>query len=151
MWEQNHSSNNKRWPAGYQLRGELALSNGKPWAEDKGVKEEPRFFDLERREPVGRSQMGNNGSQRPYIRPQSDGSWIQSVYQSQRARSTSIKWTTKSQVVGSCTVGSPQGVRSLRRDVRGWDIRNLRIEIQILAYYLSENEQCLEWKSRLPI
>jgi len=33
-------------------------------------------LDPEWRDPAGRAQEGNNGSRRPYIRPQSAGSWI---------------------------------------------------------------------------
>jgi len=43
---------------------------------DKWVNQVSRTLDRELRDPAGRAQKGNNGSRRPYIRPQSAGSWI---------------------------------------------------------------------------
>jgi len=40
------------------------------------VNQESQTLDPEWRDPAGRAQKGNNGSRRPYIRPQSAGSWI---------------------------------------------------------------------------
>jgi len=43
---------------------------------DKWVNQKARTLDPVWRDPAGRAQKGNNGSRRPYIRPQSAGSWI---------------------------------------------------------------------------
>jgi len=102
-------------------------------------------LDPEWRDPAGRAQKGNNGFRRPYIRPQSAGSWISRSQGVKPSRSVKVpskqsvkqviyKKATTKRVVGSSAVGSTQGARSPRRDVRDWDIRNLRIETQVAEF-----------------
>jgi len=98
-------------------------------------------LDPEWRDPAGRAQKGNNGSRRPYIRPQSAGNLISRSRGVKPSRSVkvpseqSVKQVIYERVVGSSAVGSTQGARSLRRDVRDWDIRNLRIETQVAEFW----------------
>jgi len=105
---------------------------------DKWVNQESRTLDPEWRDQAGRAQKGNNGSRTPYIRPQSAGSWISrsrgvkpsrsvKVPSEQSVKQVIYEGATTKRVVGSSAVGSIQGARSPRRDVRDWDIRNLRI------------------------
>jgi len=108
---------------------------------DKWVNQESRTLDPEWRDPAGRAQKGNNGSRRPYIRPQSAGNLISRSRGVKPSRSVkvpseqSVKQVIYERVVGSSAVGSTQGARSLRRDVRDWDIRNLRIETQVAEFW----------------
>jgi len=106
---------------------------------------EPRTLDPEWRDPAGRAQKGNNGSQRPYIRPQSAGSWISrsrgvkllrsvKVPSKQSEKQVIYVGATTKRVVGRSAVGSTQGARPPRRDFRDWDIRNLRIETQVAEF-----------------
>jgi len=112
---------------------------------DKWVNQESRTLDPECRKPAGRVQKGNNGSRMPYIRPQSAGSWISrsrgvkpsrsvKVPNEQSVKQVIYDGATTKRVVGSSAVGSIQGARSPRRDVRDCDIRNLRIETQVAEF-----------------
>jgi len=103
-------------------------------------------LDPEWRDPAGRAQKGNNGSQRPYIRPQSAGSWISrsrgvkllrsvKVPSKQSEKQVIYVGATTKRVVGRSAVGSTQGARPPRRDFRDWDIRNLRIETQVAEFW----------------
>jgi len=67
-------------------------------------------------------QKGNNGSRRPYIRPQSAGSWISrsrgvkpsisiKVPNKQSVKQVIYEGATTKRVVGSSAVGSTQGAR----------------------------------------
>jgi len=102
-------------------------------------------LDPEWRDPAGRAQKGYNGSLRPYIRLQSAGSWISrsrgvkpsrsiKVPSEQSIKQVIYEGATTKEVVGSSAVGSIQGARSPRRDVRDWDIRNLRTETQVAEF-----------------
>jgi len=103
-------------------------------------------LDPKWRDPAARAQKGKNGSRRPYIRAQSAGSWISRSRGVKPSRSVKVpsKQSVKQviyegaktkRVVGSSAVGSTQGARSPRRDVRDWDIRNLRIETQLAEFW----------------
>jgi len=103
-------------------------------------------LDPEWRDPAGHAEKVNNGSRRPYIRPQSAGSWISRSRGVKPSRSVKVpskqsvkqiiyEGATTKRVVGSSAVGSTQGARSPRRDVRDWDIRNLRIETQVAEFW----------------
>jgi len=107
---------------------------------------QPGVTDPEWKDPAGRAQKGNKGSRRPYIRPQSTGSWISRSRGVKPSRSVKVpseqsvkqvinEGATTKRVVGSSAVGSTQGASSLRRDVRDWDIRNLRIETQVAEFW----------------
>jgi len=96
---------------------------------EKWVIQEARTLDPEWRDPAGRAQKGNNGAWRPYIRPQSAGSWISrsrgvkpsrsiKVPNKQSVKQIIYEGATTKRVVGSSAVGSIQGARSPRRDVR---------------------------------
>jgi len=62
---------------GNQWEGSIGQNLGwKLCVQDKWVKQESRIFNPEWRVSAGRVQKGNNGSRRPYIGPQSAGSWI---------------------------------------------------------------------------
>jgi len=71
--------------------------------------QESRTLDTEWRVSAGRVQKGNNGSRRPYIRPQSAGSWISGSRGVEPSRSLKIpKWTVSqpSNLRGSHTKAS---------------------------------------------
>jgi len=85
---------------------------------DKWVKQESRTLDPEWRDSAGRAQKGNNGSRRPYTRPQSAGSLIsrsrgvkpsRSIrYQSEQSVNQMIyKGATASRVVGKAAPWEP--------------------------------------------
>jgi len=112
---------------------------------DKWVNQEERTLDSEWRDPAGHAQKGNNGSRRPYIRPQSTGSWISrsrgvkllrsvKVPSEQSVKQVIYEGVTTKRVVGSSAVGSIQGARSPRQEDRDWDIRNLRIETLVAEF-----------------
>jgi len=91
---------------------------------DKWVKQESRTLDPECRDSAGRAQKGYNGSRRPYIRPQSAGSWINRLRGLKPSRSVKIQSVNRVNykgatglVVESSAVGRIQGARSPRRDV----------------------------------
>jgi len=76
-------------------------------------------LDPEWRDPAGRVQKGNNGFRRPYIRPQSAGSWISGSRGVKPSRSVKVpseqsvkqviyEGVTSKRVVGSSAVGSIQ-------------------------------------------
>jgi len=90
----------------------------KRYVNDKWVNQEARTLNPEWRDPAGRAQKGNNGSQRPYISPQSAGSWIsrsQGVkpsrsirYQSEQSNNQIIyKGATASRVGGEAAPWEP--------------------------------------------
>jgi len=117
----------------------------KRYVKDKWVNQEARTLDPEWRDPAGHAQKGNNGSRRPYIRPRSANSWISRSRGVKRSRSVNVsseqsvkqvtyEGATTKRVVGSSAVGSTQRARSPRRDVRDWDIRNLRIKTQVAEF-----------------
>jgi len=97
---------------------------------DLWVEQESRSLDPEWRNSAGHAQNGNSGSRRPYIRPQSAGAGVvldheesnhqdQLNYQSEQSVNQVIyEEATTRRVVGSSAVGSIQGTRSPRRDVR---------------------------------
>jgi len=118
----------------------------KRYVKDKWVNQESRTLDPEWRDPAGRAQKGNNGSRRPYIRPQSADSWISRSRGVKPSRSVKVpskqsdkqviyEGATTKRVVGRSAEGSTQGARSPRRDVRDWDIRNLRIETRVAEFW----------------
>jgi len=51
-------------------------SSKKLCVKNKWVKQEHRTLDPEWRDSAGSAQKGNNGSRRPYIKPQGASSWI---------------------------------------------------------------------------
>jgi len=85
LWTGRGSATSRQWSGiqachkhhGYQRDGSSGQSiDWNRYVKDKWVNQESRTLDLEWRDPAGRAQKGNNGSRRPYIRPQSAGSWI---------------------------------------------------------------------------
>jgi len=105
----------------------------------KGITELHPTLNPEGRDSAGHAQKRNNGSRTPYIKPQGAGSRSvdheesnqqdQSRYQrDQSVNQVNYKGATTSLVVGKQRRGSQQRAKSLRRDVRDWDARNLRIE-----------------------
>jgi len=113
----------------------------KRYVKDKWVNQEARTLDPEWRDPAGHAQKGINGSRRP----QSAGSWIYrsrgvkplrsvKVPSGQSVKQVIYDGGTTKRVVGSSAVGSTQGARSPRRDIRDWDIRNLRIETKVAEF-----------------
>jgi len=129
-----HHGNQRDGSSGWRI-------DWKRYVEDKWVNQEARTLDPEWRDPADRAQKGNNGSRRPCLRPQSAGSWIRrsrrvkpsgsvKVPSEQSVKQVIYEEATTKRVVGSSTVGSTQGARSPRRDVRDWDTKNLRIETQ---------------------
>jgi len=99
---------------------------------DKRVNQKALTLDPEWRDPAGHAQKGNNGSRRPYIRPQSAGSWItrsltvkiNHINKVNNQNSQIIcKGATASRVVGEAAPWEPTRSKMLRRDVRDWDAR----------------------------
>jgi len=85
LWTGRGSASSRQWSGtqachkhiGNQREDSSGRSiDWKRYVKDKWVNQESRTLDSEWRDPAGRAQKGNNGSWRPYIRPQSAGSWI---------------------------------------------------------------------------
>jgi len=148
LWTGRRSATSRQWSGtqachkhhGNQRDGSSGRSiDRKRYVKDKWVNQEARTLDPEWRDPSGHAQKGNKGSRRPYIRPQSAGRWIsrsQGVkpsrsirYQSEQSNNQIIYKQVES--AEKQRRGSLRGARLLRRDVRDWDTRNLRIETQV--------------------
>jgi len=85
LWTGRRSVTTRQWSGtqachkhhGNQRDGSSGQNIGwKLCVKDKWVNQESRTLDPEWRDSAGRVQKGNNGSRRPYIRPQSAGNWI---------------------------------------------------------------------------
>jgi len=146
LWTGRRSATSRQWSGsqachkhhGNQRDGSSGQSIGwKRYVKDKWVNPEARTLDPEWRDPGGRAQKEINGSRRPYIRPQSAGSWISrsrgvkpsrsiKVPSEQSVKQVIYEGVTTKQVVGNSAVGSIQGARSPRRDVRDWDMAEFR-------------------------
>jgi len=101
LWTRRRSVTSRRWSGtqachkhhGNQRDGSSGQNIGwKRYVKDKWVNQESRTLDTECRDPARRAQRGNNESRRPYIRPQSAGSWI-SRSRGVQTFSLSTKWT----------------------------------------------------------
>jgi len=141
LWTGRRSATSRQWSGkqachkhhGNQRDGSSGQNLGwKLCVKDKWF---PEWRDL-----AGLAEKGNNGSQRPYIRPQTAGSWISrsrgvkpsrsvKILSEQSVNRVNYKGATR-RIVGSSAVESLQGARSWR-DVRDMDIRNLRIGTQV--------------------
>jgi len=127
LWTGRRSATSRQW-SGTQAchkhhRNQQDGSSGqnigwKRYVKDKWVKQESRTLDPEWRDSAGRAQKGNNGSRRPYTRPQSAGSLIsrsrgvkpsRSIrYQSEQSVNQMIyKGATASRVVGKAAPWEP--------------------------------------------
>jgi len=143
LWTGRGSATSRQWSGtqachrhhGNQRDGSSGRSiDWKRYVKDKWVNQKARTLDPVWRDPAGRAQKGNNGSRRPYIRPQSAGSWIsrsrgvkpsRSIrYQSEQLINQIVyKGATASRVVGKaayeeqdCYVGTGiPGISELRR------------------------------------
>jgi len=78
-----HQGNQRDGSSGQKLGWKLCVK-------DKWVKQESRTLDPEWRDSAGHAQKGNNGSRRPYIRPQSAGSCISRLRGVKLSRSVKI-------------------------------------------------------------
>jgi len=150
LWTGRRSATSRPWSGithhGNKRDGSSGRSmDWKLYVVDKWVNQEARTLDPEWRDPAGHTQKGNNGSRRPYIRPRSAGSWISrsrgvkpsrsfKVPSEQSVKQVVYKGAATKRAVGSSAVGSTQGAISPRRDVRDWDISNLRIETQVAEF-----------------
>jgi len=85
LWTGRRSATSRQWSGaqachkhhGNQRDGSSGQNIGwKLCVKDKWVKQKSRTLEPDWRDSAGHAQKGNNGSRRPYIRPQSAGSWI---------------------------------------------------------------------------
>jgi len=142
LWTGRRSATSRRWSStqtchkhhGNQRDDRSGQNIGwKRYVKDKWVNQESRTLNPAWRDPAGHAQKGNNSSRRPYIRPQSAGSWIsrsrgvkpsRSIrYQSEQLISQIVyKGATASRVVGKAAPWEPtrSKIDTLRRSGLGY-------------------------------
>jgi len=93
-WESGDLAGRARVPCEKVNNGSGQNLSWKLCVKEKWVRQESRTLDQEWRDSAGRARKENNGFRRPYIRPQSAGSWISRSRGVKPSRSVKIpKWT----------------------------------------------------------
>jgi len=126
LWTGRRSATSRQWSgtqACHKHHGNQRDCSGgrsidwKRYVKDKWANQEARTLDPELRDPTVHAQKGNDGSRRPYIRPQSAGSWIsrsqgvnrqnESIKVNNQNSQIIYKGATASRVVGEAAPWEP--------------------------------------------